>query len=48
MILKIWKILLNHFDGDIRILWYLGKLMSVLAAPNLIRFMQEKNGGKNI
>lgn len=33
MILKIWKILLNHFDGDIRILWYLGKLMSVLAAP---------------
>ena len=33
MILKIWKILLNQLGGDIRILKYLGKLMSVLAAP---------------
>ena len=33
MILKIWKLLLNHLGGGIRILWYLGKLMSALAAP---------------
>lgn len=32
-ILKIWKLLLNHLGGDIRILWYLRKLMSALAAP---------------